>query len=86
MVGLSDFILSVISSKDILYRIGGEEFLILMNNTHLLEGRKTADALRSSVENLALLDDHAVTISIGVTEVQKDYNWKAWMKYSDEKW
>ncbi len=85
LISLSAVIQSVISSKDMLFRIGGEEFLILMNNTNVDEGSKTADALRSVVKDLPCLDDHQVTISIGVTEVKMDYNWKKWMKRSDEK-
>lgn len=85
LVGLTASIQEVISPKDILFRIGGEEFLILMNNTALTEGSKTANTLRSTVENLSLLDNHKVTISIGVTEVKHDYSWKTWMKHSDEK-
>jgi diguanylate cyclase (GGDEF)-like protein len=84
LVGLSESILKLSSRKDTLFRIGGEEFLILMNNTDLNEGSKTADALRSVVEDLSLVDNHQVTISIGVSEVSDDYDWKQWMKRSDE--
>lgn len=85
LIGLSTFISSQISSKDKLFRIGGEEFLILMTDTDEDEGRQTADALRATVEDLPLLKGHQVTISIGVTEVEATYNWKKWMKRSDEK-
>lgn len=84
LVALSASILKLTSRKDTLFRIGGEEFLILMNNTDLNEGSKTADALRSVVEDLSLIDNHPVTISIGVSEVSNDYDWKQWMKRSDE--
>lgn len=84
LVSLSASIVKLISRKDTLFRIGGEEFLILMNNTDLNEGSKTADALRAVVEDLSLLEDHQVTISIGVSEVEDDFDWKQWMKRSDE--
>lgn len=85
LIGISAVILSLISRKDTFFRIGGEEFLILMNNTDINEGSKTADALRAVVEDLPLLDNQQITISIGVAEVKADYNWKIWMKHSDEK-
>ena len=85
LVELSQFILTMISSKDMLFRIGGEEFLILMNDTNAQEGEKTADALRAIVEDLPLITDRAITISIGVTEIKDGFGWKEWMKLSDEK-
>lgn len=85
LVGLTACIQSMVSRKDILFRIGGEEFLILMADTNIIEGSIRAEALRSTVEKLPLLDNHQVTISIGVSEVRTDYDWKIWMKCSDEK-
>lgn len=85
LIDLTAFVTTMISSKDMLFRIGGEEFLILMRNTNVDEGIKTADALRSTVEDLKLVSGHPITISIGVTEIQKDFGWKEWMKLSDEK-
>lgn len=85
LIALAAVIPSVISGKDLLFRIGGEEFLILMNNTNVNESRKTAEALRAVVKELPLLDNHEVTISIGITEVKVDYDWRKWMKHSDEK-
>ena len=84
LVGLSASIMSLISTKDTLFRIGGEEFLILMNDTDLNEGSKTADNLRTVVADLSLIEDHHFTISIGVSEVSAVYDWKQWMKRSDE--
>lgn len=82
---LAKEITSLLSAHDTLFRIGGEEFLILMKNTGLAEGRKTAEAIRSVVQDLSLLEEHQVTVSIGVSEVEADFDWKAWMKSSDEK-
>lgn len=74
LVGLSTFIQDKISSKDTLFRIRGEEFLILMTKTDEYEGKKTADGLRATVQDLLLLDSHPVIRSIGVTEVKAHYN------------
>lgn len=85
LIDLSSYILSFTSSKDTLFRIGGEEFLILMDNTDEYEGAKTAEALRAVVEDYDLLENHKVTVSVGVSEIQKGFTWKTWMKLSDEK-
>ncbi|MFK7831623.1 MAG: GGDEF domain-containing protein [Congregibacter sp.] len=70
---------------DVLFRIGGEEFLILLKNTGVNEGQKTAEVIRSIVQELSLLEGHEVTVSIGVSEVDAGFDWKAWMKSCDEK-
>lgn len=85
LIGLATFLTSKISSKDTLFRIGGEEFLILMNQTDAVESKKTSEAIRAVVEDLSLIKERPVTISIGVTEVKSNYSWKEWMKESDEK-
>lgn len=82
---LAKFMSTMISSKDTIFRIGGEEFLILMRNTNAQEGSKTADALRATVEDLTMIENHKKTIRIGVTEIEDDSGWKEWMKCSDEK-
>jgi diguanylate cyclase (GGDEF)-like protein len=85
LVELSRYLLNIISSKDTLFRVGGEEFLILMSNTDADEGSKTADAIRAIVEDLTLADNHQITISAGVTEIEANLSWREWMKKSDEK-
>ncbi|MDT0595091.1 GGDEF domain-containing protein [Glaciecola petra] len=85
LVDLSKHIQSLISSKDTLFRVGGEEFVILMRNTSLLEGKLTADALRDTIKSLNMLENKVITVSIGVTQLKPEYTWKQWMKQSDEK-
>lgn len=85
LLALAKHLQEFASSKDILFRIGGEEFLILMKNTDITEAKKTADAMRATVECLDVLKDHTITVSIGVTEVKPNLTWKEWMKESDDK-
>ncbi|WP_371194759.1 GGDEF domain-containing protein [Glaciecola sp. SC05] len=85
LIELAKFLHDNISSKDTLFRIGGEEFLILMTNTEAYEGERTAEAIRAVVEDLPLIEDRPITISVGVTELGHGYGWKEWMKLSDEK-
>lgn len=85
LVTLASEITKLLTAKATLFRVGGEEFLVLIKNTALAEGKKTADAIRSIVQNLPLLEDHQVTVSIGISEIEASFDWKAWMKVSDEK-
>lgn len=58
---------------DTLFRVGGEEFVILCPNTPLNGGVKIAEKIREEVEkNLISIKNRIVTISIGVTEVITD--------------
>ncbi|WP_028774005.1 GGDEF domain-containing protein [Shewanella waksmanii] len=60
-----------------IYRYGGEEFAIIVPNSHQRKARHLADAMRRSMEKISLKDRRKnqridnVTASFGVTEWQK---------------
>ena len=51
---------------DLVYRIGGEEFLILLPGADATEARAVAEALREAVAEEAFLDGLRMTMSFGV--------------------
>jgi diguanylate cyclase (GGDEF)-like protein len=53
---------------DRLFRVGGEEFLVLLPDTPTAGAAAAAEQLRAAVAESALLADRAVTVSIGVAE------------------
>ncbi|NVK74671.1 MAG: GGDEF domain-containing protein [Oceanospirillaceae bacterium] len=57
-------------ATDVLFRVGGEEFAILLRDTHLANASKLAELLRKNVESLNEDKVPAFTISLGVTEYQ----------------
>lgn len=58
---------------DFMFRVGGEEFILLCSNTQLESGKKVAEKIRHEVEeNLNSIEDKKITISIGLTQAQKD--------------
>lgn len=85
LMALSRCILSIIDTGDTLFRIGGEEFLILLKDRNAEDGGKTAESVRAAVAKLPILKNHPVTISVGVSEVQTDYTYREWMKLTDDK-
>jgi diguanylate cyclase (GGDEF)-like protein len=64
-------------SFELVYRLGGEEFLIVLPGIGLQGGHATAERLREGVRQAALLDGIPVTISLGVSAAsgaQVDYD------------
>lgn len=60
-----------IRSTDSLFRVGGEEFVILCPNTDINDSKEIAYKIRTIVENnLTTIENKSITISIGVSEVQ----------------
>ena len=70
--------------SDRVFRIGGEEFLVLIHNTEASQSLVIAEKLRMEHEQLSMLPEHTVTVSIGVSGLQSDMDWKDWMKLSDD--
>ena len=75
---VADVFIETIRKTDILGRIGGEEFAILLVETDFDNALKTAERLRLNVENLKLFDDKGtqvkLTISIGIARYNEERN------------
>ena len=83
--GVGEFLLKRIRRRtDKVFRIGGEEFLVLLYDTDIEHGRQVAEELCSGFASLSLLPDRPVTISIGVAALQTGEAWEDWMKRGDE--
>lgn len=73
LVALSQLIKDRIRQCDFAYRIGGEEFIVLLPNTELKAASILAEQLRVSVaEDLRVIEDRRITISIGLVEVNME--------------
>ena len=79
-----EFFAAFFRGGDIVFRVGGEEFLAILYNTNNENALKVAEELRHEFEQLPLIPSHTVTISIGLSNLQPDINWKQWMKHGDE--
>lgn len=79
-----DFFKMHFRTSDMVFRMGGEEFLVLLHNTDQTSALNLAENVCKDFEQLSLIPDHTVTISIGVANFQKDMDWKQWVKQADE--
>ncbi len=83
LIGLVDTLRTRLRESDGLYRLGGEEFAILLNKTEIQQALKLAEELRQLVENAVLLPDTTVTISLGLAECREDDSRESWIERTD---
>lgn len=77
---------------DLLFRIGGEEFMLLLSDTPETDAAAVAEQLRGAIAGSRLLElagsrlleRFPVTVSIGVSELQTQDSLGSWMKRADE--
>ncbi len=69
---------------DSLYRIGGEEFVVILDGQDLHRAAHLAEQLRTLVEANELVPDHSVTISVGVAELKHGESGFDWLHRADE--
>lgn len=58
-----------IRGADMLFRLGGEEFVVLLSEVGAQTARKIADELRSKISSQEVIPDRRVTVSIGICDV-----------------
>lgn len=70
--------------RDRLFRIGGEEFCLLMEQTDKPGAIANSQRLCRLIRDTALLDDRKVTVSIGVSESNAHDSVESWQKRCDQ--
>lgn len=68
---------------DRLFRVGGEEFVLLLPDTRASTATKQADVIRKLMSEAQLIE-RPVTISIGVAEYWPEQTQEAWMQVADD--
>ena len=69
---------------DSLYRIGGEEFVVVLDGQDLHRAAHLAEQLRTLVDANELVPDQAVTVSLGVAELKASESANDWLHRADE--
>lgn len=83
--GLVETLSARLRKLDVLFRAGGEEFVILLESTRGAEALKLAEELCAAVAATPILSQRPVTISLGVAELQADDTLSSWLKRADER-
>ena len=84
LMQLGAFLKDFFRDSDKAFRVGGEEFLILLYNTDEANSIDIAERLRRDIENLSLIPGRMVTVSIGVAGLGSTKDWKQWVKVCDK--
>jgi len=70
LIEIAELIKNKLSKSDNIYRWGGEEFAIIMDNSDLKRAIYFAEGLRESVSRHEFPIDRVVTCSFGVTTIR----------------
>lgn len=62
----------LIRKTDLLFRIGGEEFILLLPKNKVEDAFIFIEKVRKHIESLEFLENEKITVSIGLTEVRKE--------------
>jgi diguanylate cyclase (GGDEF)-like protein len=81
--GLVSLVRKRARAVDLLFRMGGEEFALLLPDTAEPDAFNVAHDLRTAIAETPLLDGHAVTVSVGVGEAQPADSVESWVKDTD---
>lgn len=67
---IAKLLVSTTRSNDMIFRIGGEEFIIIFPNTALDDSKNSAEEIRKKIKNsLTVTNNDTITVSIGITEI-----------------
>jgi diguanylate cyclase (GGDEF)-like protein len=69
---------------DMLFRIGGEEFMLMLPDTREQQASKVAEDIRAAVAAATLLPDRTVTVSVGISELHPGESAETWLKHADD--
>ena len=87
LIKIAELLKQSVRSTDMVARLGGEEFCIILANTTTKQGIKLAENIRKNIETTTFSGPHGnihVTMSIGVAERQLDEAINHWLKRADQ--
>ncbi|GAB6193178.1 GGDEF domain-containing protein [Desulfocastanea catecholica] len=75
-----------VRSTDLLIRMGGDEFLLILDNTDLRSARILAERLCVAVDTLNIWADDATKlgVSIGLSQLKQEESLKQWLERTDD--
>ena len=84
LCSVTDILNLRIRATDSLYRIGGEEFVVVLEGQNIDRAAHLAEQLRTLVEANELAPDRSVTISLGVAQLRNGESCGGWLQRADD--
>ncbi len=84
LIRLTEIVNLRIRVSDSLYRIGGEEFVVVIERQDIERAARVAEQLRTLVEAYELVPERSITISLGVAELQPEEDAHSWLRRADK--
>jgi len=83
---VADVLAAAVRSTDLLIRMGGDEFLIILDNTDKENAQILAERLVKKVDDLDVWSDERTKlgVSIGLAQMQEKESLKDWMERTDD--
>ena len=73
----------LVDNKGVVYRYGGEEFMVVLENMSWQNAKKLADEIRVAVTDVELIRGYKSTISVGLSRLKPKMTRLEWIKESD---
>ena len=83
LTGLVELVRRTVRASDVIFRMGGDEFLLYLPGASTEGAMHLAEKLRAAVPNAGLLKDAQVTVSIGVAELRPGESLESWTQRAD---
>jgi diguanylate cyclase (GGDEF)-like protein len=80
---LSKCITGMLRESDSVFRIGGDEFVIIADGTDRTAALQLTEKIRHTVEGTDIVPNHALTISLGVTLLKDNDTTDTWLDRAD---
>lgn len=83
LIKVTEIIQNSIRETDSLYRIGGEEFVVVSEGEGLQVASRLGEQLRRLIESNKFIPDQKVTVSLGVAELHNKESSDDWLRRAD---
>tara|TARA_R110002110_G_scaffold278032_1_gene493338 strand:+ start:331 stop:1308 length:978 start_codon:yes stop_codon:yes gene_type:complete len=83
IINIAQVIKTTIRETDSVFRIGGDEFVVVAEGADLDAASQLAEKIRNEIEARDLVDGCPVTVSMGVAELSDDDTLDSWISRAD---
>ncbi|MEW7980140.1 MAG: GGDEF domain-containing protein [Candidatus Sedimenticola endophacoides] len=83
LIALARVIKATLRSNDHVFRMGGEEFFILLSGTTREQAWHVAEKLRLNIRGMEVIPGHTVTASIGIAQLDAGETMDEWIGRAD---